>query len=111
MSLTQPLVTALPPAPSTATPLAALRGVGKVFGNKVEALRDVDIELCEGEFLSLLGPSGCGKSTVLRLLAGLAFIPVRRNSAPRVVYTEGVGGSNPSSPTNDDDGLAAEIGR
>jgi NitT/TauT family transport system ATP-binding protein len=72
MSLTQPLVTASPPAPSTASPLAALRGVGKVFGNKVEALRDVDIELCEGEFLSLLGPSGCGKSTVLRLLAGLA---------------------------------------
>ena len=51
--------------------LATLRGVDKVFANKVEALRSVNIEIRDGEFLSLLGPSGCGKSTVLRLLAGL----------------------------------------
>ena len=52
--------------------LARLEQVGKTFGNGVEALRNVDMEIRRGEFLSLLGPSGCGKSTILRLLAGLA---------------------------------------
>jgi NitT/TauT family transport system ATP-binding protein len=52
--------------------LALLRGVGKVFANGVAALAGLDLEVREGEFLSLLGPSGCGKSTVLRLMAGLS---------------------------------------
>jgi NitT/TauT family transport system ATP-binding protein len=59
-------------APPTGGPLASLRGVGKVFGNSVTALAGLDLDVREGEFLSLLGPSGCGKSTVLRLLAGLS---------------------------------------
>ncbi len=72
MSLIQPSAPRATLATSPTTrPLVALRAVDKVFGNKVEALRGVDIEVHEGEFLSLLGPSGCGKSTVLRLLAGL----------------------------------------
>ncbi len=72
MSLTQPSAPdSAPSDPSAPAPLATLRGVGKVFANKLEALRGVDIDVREGEFLSLLGPSGCGKSTVLRLLAGL----------------------------------------
>lgn len=37
----------------------------------MEALRNVDLTVEEGEFLCLLGPSGCGKSTLLRILAGL----------------------------------------
>ena len=37
----------------------------------VEALRGVDLEVLQGEFLSLLGPSGCGKSTLLRVVADL----------------------------------------
>ena len=37
----------------------------------VEALRGVDLEVAQGEFLSLLGPSGCGKSTLLRAVADL----------------------------------------
>ena len=52
--------------------MARLEKVGKTFPNGVEALRDVDMEISRGEFLSLLGPSGCGKSTILRLLSGLA---------------------------------------
>ena len=53
-------------------PIVALRGVGKVFDTGVTALGGLDLEVREGEFLTLLGPSGCGKSTVLRLIAGLS---------------------------------------
>ncbi len=52
-------------------PLVALRGVDKVYSNRVVALKGLDLAIGEGEFVSLLGPSGCGKSTVLRLIAGL----------------------------------------
>jgi iron(III) transport system ATP-binding protein len=50
-------------------PRLALRGVGCRFG-KVAAVHDVSLELCAGEFVSLLGPSGCGKTTTLRMIAG-----------------------------------------
>ena len=53
-------------------PLLMLRDVGKTFSNGVTALRNVDLAVGEGDFLSLLGPSGCGKSTALRLIAGLS---------------------------------------
>lgn len=49
-------------------------GVGKTFPTKtgeVVALTGVDLEVAEGEFVSLIGPSGCGKSTLLRLIADL----------------------------------------
>jgi NitT/TauT family transport system ATP-binding protein len=52
--------------------LASMRGVDKIFASGVTAVSGLNLEVREGEFLSLLGPSGCGKSTVLRLLAGLA---------------------------------------
>ncbi|MEO1745800.1 MAG: ABC transporter ATP-binding protein, partial [Pseudomonadota bacterium] len=42
------------------------------FGNEVVALRDVNMTIRQGDFVSLLGPSGCGKSTALRLIAGLS---------------------------------------
>jgi spermidine/putrescine transport system ATP-binding protein len=47
----------------------ALEGVSKRFG-KAEAVRDMTLEISEGEFFSLLGPSGCGKTTTLRMIAG-----------------------------------------
>ena len=37
----------------------------------MEVLRQVDLQIADGEFLVLVGPSGCGKTTLLRLLAGL----------------------------------------
>ena len=46
-----------------------LKGVKKSFGDFV-ALHELDLEIQEGEFLTLLGPSGCGKTTTLRLIAG-----------------------------------------
>jgi NitT/TauT family transport system ATP-binding protein len=52
-------------------PIVALRGVGKTFPSSTVALADLDLDVRENEFLSLLGPSGCGKSTALRIIAGL----------------------------------------
>ncbi|MFD1910973.1 ABC transporter ATP-binding protein [Halodurantibacterium flavum] len=46
-----------------------LKDLGRRFG-AVDAVKDVNIELQPGEFLSLLGPSGCGKTTTLRMIAG-----------------------------------------
>jgi NitT/TauT family transport system ATP-binding protein len=48
-----------------------VKGVEKVFPNGVRALERIDLDIREGEFVTLLGPSGCGKSTLLRLIAGL----------------------------------------
>jgi len=59
------------PSPATA-PVVTLRGVGKTFGTGTRALERLDLDIFEGEFLSLLGPSGCGKSTALRIVAGLS---------------------------------------
>ncbi|MEO8892940.1 MAG: ABC transporter ATP-binding protein [Coleofasciculaceae cyanobacterium] len=45
--------------------------LNKTYTPKVIPVKDITLEVEEGEFLTLLGPSGCGKSTLLRLIAGL----------------------------------------
>lgn len=52
-------------------PLVSIRDVSKQFANGTIAVRDVNLDLKQGEFVSLLGPSGCGKSTLLRMISGL----------------------------------------
>ena len=52
----------------------ALDGVTKVFPDGQEAVKDMDLEVGDGEFMILVGPSGCGKSTALRMIAGLEDI-------------------------------------
>ena len=47
-----------------------IRGLGKWFG-ALEALRNIDLEIERGGFVSVVGPSGCGKTTFLRIVAGL----------------------------------------
>lgn len=50
-----------------------LNGVWKRY-DQVEAVKDLNVTVADGEFLCLLGPSGCGKSSSLRMIAGLEFI-------------------------------------
>ncbi len=45
--------------------------LSKTYANGVHAVKDVCLEVADGEFMILLGPSGCGKSTTLRMIAGL----------------------------------------
>ncbi len=52
----------------------ALDGVTKVFPDGYEAVKDISLEIEDGEFMILVGPSGCGKSTALRMVAGLEDI-------------------------------------
>ena len=50
-------------------PIITLEGVEKRFGNN-HVVKNMNLEIAEGEFLTLLGPSGCGKTTTLRMIAG-----------------------------------------
>lgn len=47
-----------------------LKNINKIFGRK-QVLKNITMEINEGEILSLLGPSGCGKTTLLRIISGL----------------------------------------
>lgn len=79
----------------TAAALLQARAVSVSYQTRrgsIDALRDVDLAVGEGEFVTLLGPSGCGKSTLLKLAAGL------------LTPTQGlieVGGAPVSGPSRD----------
>lgn len=47
-----------------------LQGINKFYGDN-HVLKDIDLLIEDGEFMTLLGPSGCGKTTILRVVAGL----------------------------------------
>src|SRR5262249_51496797 len=49
----------------------ALSNVSKIFEDGTVAVKEVSLEVADGEFLVLLGPAGCGESTLLRMIAGL----------------------------------------
>src|SRR6201991_2157976 len=51
-----------------------LEGVTKVLDDGYEAVKDMNLDIGDGEFMILVGPSGCGKSTALRMIAGLEDI-------------------------------------
>ncbi len=51
-----------------------LSGVGKVYDDGTRAVRDLNVEVNDGEFLVFVGPSGCGKTTALRMVAGLETV-------------------------------------
>ena len=52
----------------------SLKGIKKIYDNKVTAVHDFNLEIADKEFIVLVGPSGCGKSTTLRMVAGLEDI-------------------------------------
>jgi spermidine/putrescine transport system ATP-binding protein len=69
-SSTTPDVAPAPNAPSAAKPtLLSIRKVAKTFGRNA-VLRNISLEIAEGEFLTILGESGSGKTTLLRIIAG-----------------------------------------
>ena len=71
-----PLPSNVDSSTSASGEVVRLDGVSMVFGasgsgRQVEALRDIDMVVGRGEFVSLIGPSGCGKSTLLRIIGDL----------------------------------------
>ena len=80
MSAIEPPGTAAPapipshPAPVPAATAIAIRKLSLVFqaaDTPVVALSDIDLDIAQGEFVSLIGPSGCGKTTLMRVVADL----------------------------------------
>ena len=58
----------------TKTPFIVIRNVGKIFGkgeNALHALRDINLEIFEHEYISIMGPSGSGKSTLFNMIGAL----------------------------------------
>ncbi|TIU37175.1 MAG: ATP-binding cassette domain-containing protein, partial [Mesorhizobium sp.] len=56
------------------SPKLRIKGLHKSFGTgarRTEVLRDINLDLADNEFVSLVGTSGCGKSTLLSIVAGL----------------------------------------
>lgn len=58
-----------PASPNSGKALLQLTGLQKIY-DQTEVLKDINLDIEHGEFITLLGPSGCGKTTLLRLIAG-----------------------------------------
>ena len=74
-------------------PLISARGVSAGYDNKrthsrLIALRDIDLDIDEGEFVAIVGPSGCGKTTFINMVAGF----IRPLSGSVTVHGEEVTG-------------------
>ncbi|NDY91848.1 ABC transporter ATP-binding protein [Ideonella livida] len=52
----------------------SLKNIAKTYAGGVPVIRDVSMDIAEGEFMVFVGPSGCGKSTLMRMIAGLEDI-------------------------------------
>ena len=84
-----------------AEPMIRLRGVSKTFDKTIHAVRDMDLDVAEGEVLVIVGPSGSGKSTVLRCV-NLLEIPT--------TGTVTVDGFELTDTATDIDHVRAEVG-
>ena len=84
-----------------AEPMIRLRGVSKTFDKTIHAVRDMDLEVAEGEVLVIVGPSGSGKSTVLRCI-NLLEVPT--------TGTVTVDGYELTDTSTDIDHVRAEVG-
>ena len=84
-----------------AEPMIRLRGVSKTFDRTIHAVRDLDLDVAEGEVLVIVGPSGSGKSTVLRCV-NLLEIPT--------TGTVTVDGYELTDTATDLDHVRAEVG-
>jgi multiple sugar transport system ATP-binding protein len=51
-----------------------MKNIVKEYGDGFKAVKDVSLDIADGEFMILVGPSGCGKSTLLRMIVGLEDI-------------------------------------
>jgi ABC-2 type transport system ATP-binding protein len=63
-------------------PALSIRGLTKTYGNGVQALRGVDLDVEQGDFFALLGPNGAGKTTLIGILTSL----VRKTSGTATVF-------------------------
>jgi ABC-type nitrate/sulfonate/bicarbonate transport system ATPase subunit len=68
--MSQLMTPAARPIVKTKLTISGLHVVFERDGSKVDVLKDIDLEVQDGEFVCILGPSGCGKSTLLNILAG-----------------------------------------
>ena len=88
-------------AEHTPAPMIVLKGMSKTFNRTIHAVRDVDLEVAEGEVVGIAGPSGSGKSTVLRCV-NLLEIPTKG--------TVVVDGFDLTDASTDLDHVRAEVG-